>query len=86
MERVIKQQGRYTLFHIEQGFAWIMTGESGTRWYWHPETGQWTGHPHACRTAEEATAGLDSDGPHMDDSCLTPVRAPLCRHEGLRRR
>jgi hypothetical protein len=86
MEQVVEQRGRFALCHIEQGFAWILTGTGGTRWYWHPETGQWTGHPHVCSTPEEAAAGLGADGPHPDESCHTPVRTPLCRHEVSRRR
>jgi hypothetical protein len=86
MEQVIEQRGQFALFHDEEGFAWVMTGESGTRWYWHPETGQWTGHPHACRTAEEAAVGLGVAGSQDDESCRTPVRSPLCRREVLRRR
>jgi hypothetical protein len=58
MEQVVKQSGRFALVQSEEGFAWVLTGGAGGPWYWHPEAGQWTGHPRASPTPEAATAGL----------------------------
>jgi hypothetical protein len=61
VEDIIKRQGRFMLVQTEEGFAWIMTSDSGARWYWHPDKKQWTGCAYAGASADLATAGLDPD-------------------------
>jgi hypothetical protein len=68
MTRVLKRCGRFALVQYKAGFLWILRGRAGERWYWHPQTRLWTGHPDASPTPEAATAGLDPDAPQASRS------------------
>jgi hypothetical protein len=57
-EQVIRRCGRFTLTRGAQGFWWALTTRCGSVWYWQAEARQWVVGCHACRTEEEATAGL----------------------------
>jgi hypothetical protein len=59
MESGVKSCGRFTLMRNDEGCNWCLSGASEGRWYWHPESRQWTLHCGATSTEAEATAGLD---------------------------
>jgi hypothetical protein len=67
MEQVIQQCGHFALVQTGEGFAWTMRSETGVCWYWHPQTQEWTAHPHASSSPEEATKGLDLDAPLTEE-------------------
>ncbi len=61
--RVVRRHGRFALVESEAGFAWTLAGGAGDPWYWHPQSHEWTAHPVASLTPEEAAAGFDPDAP-----------------------
>jgi hypothetical protein len=67
MDRVIRRHGRFALVECEAGFAWTMVSNAGDRWYWHPQSCEWTARPITSPTPEAAAEGFDPDAPHAGD-------------------
>ena len=81
METIIQQHGRFALLQTEEGFCWCLTARSGGKWYWHPETRQWTPKCQPCSTEERATIELDwtlthEDAGDLDEQHVAPPRGP----------
>jgi hypothetical protein len=68
MDQVIQQSGPFKLLKSEQGFAWTLLSVAGVRWYWHPQTQEWTPGPHGSTTPEEASVGFRADAPFSEAS------------------
>jgi hypothetical protein len=85
MEIVIKHCGRFTLKRTEQGFCWCLTTQRGERWYWHPETRQWTFDDQGSTTEEKATFGLDLTLNHEKAGDLNQWHGTPPAHHGTAR-
>ncbi len=63
MERVILERGHFALVQAESGFAWTLTSAAGSRWYWHPQSHEWTAAPIGSPSPEAAAGDFDPDAP-----------------------
>jgi hypothetical protein len=81
MERVILERGQFALVQAEGGFAWTMTSGAGSRWYWHPQSREWTAYPISSPTPEAAAGDFDPDLPQAQgrSECraIGPHRPPI---------
>jgi hypothetical protein len=75
-EWVVQRRGRFLLVQAEQGFAWVLTGEAGSRRYWHPREQQWICSCQASPTPEAAMAGFDPEAPKAAPITWGPGRCP----------
>ena len=85
MDKIIKSCGRFSLIQTAQGFCWCLMSRSEQRWYWHPESRQWTCHPYSSLTEAEAAVGLDWALSHeragdLDEQRDTPPTPHLAHH------
>ncbi len=82
METQVRQSGPYNLVQSEQGFVWMLTGNAGEHWYWHPLLREWTCQPEYSPTVEQAMAGFDPGAPLREGEFHPMMRVGIAADHG----